>query len=96
MNSPFLIHPIVDSTSILSPTVSLVRIDLVNFVLVAVENSPFTLASLSTISYKSSPSYLPSYMTLSTMAEAYVPLVWVIFLPIRSVTVPDNTLTLSE
>ena len=84
-----------DSTSILSPTSSVVRIDSVNLVLAAVENSPFTLASLSMISYKSSPSYVPSKRTLSTIADANG-VVCVIFLPIRSVTVPDNTLTLSE
>ena len=59
-----------DSTSTLSPTVSPTRIDSVNLVLAAVENCPFTLASLSMISYRSSPSYVPLKRTLSTIADA--------------------------
>ena len=71
------------------------RIDSVNLVLAAIENCPFTLASLSMISYRSSPSNVPLKRTLSTTADANG-VVCEIFLPIRSVTVPDNTLTFRE
>ena len=69
--------------------------DSVNLVLAAIENWPLTLASLSIISYRSSPSYVPLKRTLSTTADANG-VVWEIFLPIRSVGVPDNTLTFKE
>ena len=57
LNSPFESHPKVDSTLTL---VSVGERDFLNVVFVAILKLPFTLASLSMISYKSSPSYLPS------------------------------------
>ena len=89
-------QPIVENTSTLSPTVNAGVMFFVNSVFNDVLNVPFTVDSSSIISYRSSPSYLPLYFTLSTTAEAYWPSIsWTIVFPIRSSGVPVVIFALS-
>ena len=70
LNFPLESHAIVEKTLTLPPILRELLISLVNFVREAILNSPFTVASLRIISYNSSPSNLPEYLTLSTTADA--------------------------
>ena len=96
VNFPSFSHPIVEKTLTLSPTDSVASTSFVNVVLDATVNLPFILDSERINSYRSSPSNLPVNITLSTTAEANLPVVCVIFLPIRLFTSPDKIFALIE